>query len=109
MRYMLRSARFKDYQRRTPITGDNATYDNINQSGDVPMGKRLEDVDLALEILYKLGRETTTTDSLDCNFMTRLLICGCIVNTKVREKARDNDPLRCNLCRRSRSFPCRGD
>jgi hypothetical protein len=91
-----------------PNYGKSATYDNIHQFGDVPMGKRLEDVDLALEILDKLGRETTTTDSLDCDFMTRLLKWGCIMNTKVREKLRDNDPLRCNLCRRSRSFPCRG-
>lgn len=38
MRYMLRSARFRDYQRVNPDMGESATYDNINQFGDVPMG-----------------------------------------------------------------------
>ena len=50
--------------------GEDATYNNINQFGDMPMGQRFEDVDFALEILNKLCGEIATTDSLDCDFMT---------------------------------------
>ena len=87
--------------------GEDATYNDINQFGNMPMGQRFEDVDFTLEILNKLCGKIATTDSLDCDFMTRLLKISCI-NTQVRENARDSDELRCNPCRRSRSFPCQG-
>jgi hypothetical protein len=88
--------------------GEDATYNDINQFGNMPVGERFEDVDFALEILNKLRGEIATTDGLDCDFMTRLLTIRCIINTQVGEKTRDSDALRCNPYRRSQSFPSQG-
>jgi len=41
------------------------TYDDIQQSRDMPMRQRLEDLYLALQVIEELGAKACPTDGLD--------------------------------------------